>query len=211
MISTSEVSPEVLVGEQFSLRDLQEIPQRPDLHLLEAVPGANTQFEVGHGSVKERTTLGEVAILFLVVVHVLGGDDVLHEQACTCIVRRGVEDLPQATLRRVDVTAVLVDHGEVDHRVDRRKCVTRVHDSFVAGKGLVLFTMLVEQPSQTKRRLRPITEFDRLAIRGDRTESIASLLAGAPFGRTCVRCSGIRRLDCATDHRIETFTRIRHG
>ena len=77
----------VLVGEQFWLGDHQQIAQRPDVHLLEAVATADTQLKVGDRSVKFSLALGFVALVAFVVEGFLAGADILHEETRASVIR----------------------------------------------------------------------------------------------------------------------------
>ena len=120
---------EVLVGHQLRLADSQQIAQGVNVHLLQAVPRANAELEVGDRGIHDRASLDAGTLLVLVVEHVHRALNVLEEHPGSRVVRV----LRQNTIHTIQcffmATVVLVDGSQIQQHVD-----VRWH---LAGKRLV--------------------------------------------------------------------------
>ena len=113
---------EVLVAHERRFGGHNQVAQRADIHLLEAVPRTHGQLEVRNGRVEDRIVVGEPPGLFLVVVHDLRRFGILEDHPGSRV--RGVDR--QYALghgnRIVVMARVVIENGQVQQRVrpDRR-------------------------------------------------------------------------------------------
>ncbi len=102
------------------LGDLGQVAQRADAHLLQAVARADGELEIGDGDAEHLRELVAALLGLLVVVHVRGGQHVLHVELGTRVVL-DIEDPLVADLRLLVLLAVLVQDAEVEQHADVRR------------------------------------------------------------------------------------------
>lgn len=136
---------EVLVREKFLLAGLEEVAERADVHLLEAVARADGKLEVGDGDFEDGVAAGEGALV-IGEVHGPGGLDVLHIEAGAGVIGVGAEDGVEAAVGFLVVVVVFVEDREVEQRIDVNRL--RGGQTLVKLDGLGVFGLAIVKQSE---------------------------------------------------------------
>jgi hypothetical protein len=177
---------EVLVAEQLGLGLLDEVAERLDVHLREAVAAAHRQLEVVDRGAQELVALVVAALLVLVVVHVQRGGGVAAIQARPRVVRVRLQGEVEALHGAAVVAHVLVEDAEVD---DARDVDGRRHQrALVELARFFVLAAQVDVHREAEQRLLVVgIEAEHVVVAGDCAFGLVAQFAHAAGRSTCGR------------------------